>query len=76
MNGQQEPQQNDNNNNNEIDITTLLILGSFLLAVPLAIQGFLYILKIELSFFEVFIAFLLCTVGIKWFKAMWGGGNE
>ena len=56
----------------EILLPSILYIVFFLLAIPFAAKGFFHILKIELTFLEVFVAFILCTICVKWIRAMWG----
>lgn len=48
----------------------LIIVMFFLFLIPMAAKGFLYILKIDISFVEAFIAFVLCTIVVKWFAML------
>jgi hypothetical protein len=59
----------------EIALPVFLFFGFFVVAVPLAAYGFLYLVRLHIPFWQVFIAFLLCTFVIKWFRAMWGVKN-
>jgi hypothetical protein len=51
-------------------IFDLLFIVFFVFLIALAARGFFYILEINLSFVEVFIAFVCCTIVVKWFSML------